>query len=649
MIITLMMSFVMSVPSALVDRVGNTGFVQVEAESFNTLSPRQKELAYWLSQAAIAIDPITYDQLSRFGLRQKYVLELIAAHNPTNGKILEYTKLFWANHGNHNDVTAQKFLPEFTPEELEASALEALKRSPKATMTADEMRKELVELRASFFDPDFEPQLTAKNPEKGRDIIQASANNFYGPGVTMADLEKFDEKHPLNSRVVKSDGGTLVEEVYRAGKGKYGPYLSKAIEYLRNARKVAEPGQGEVIDALIRYYETGQYQDWLKFGALWARNAPQVDFVNGFIEVYRDARGAKGTAAAYVAVRDEKLNRIMVQIAGNAQYFENHAPWADMYKKLGVKPPLAMAIETVIETGDQGVSTVGQNLPNENEVREKYGTKSFFFTGSTRALNRARGKAAIREFANDDEERRISEEFGEEAADMMTALHEVIGHGSGKVNPKLTEDPSVYLKEYYSTLEETRADLMALWHIWDPKMRELKLVSAPVEVAKAMYYTAARAPLVQLRSIPEGDAIEQDHLRNRQVIVEYIMAEVPGAIERVTREGKTSMRVLDFQKMRRGVGMLLAEIMRIKGEGDYAAAKALIDRYGVRFDPKIRDEVVERYRKLDIPAYWSGVNPELRATMTKGRVKSVTMTYPRDLVSQRIGYGAMFLPELRGH
>jgi dipeptidyl-peptidase-3 len=344
----------------------------------------------------------------------------------------------------------------------------------------------------------------------------------------------------------------------------------------------------------------------------------------------------KATAQSFVSVTDEKLNRMMELIAENAQYFENRAPWADQYKKQGVKPPLAKAIETVIETADFSVTVTGDNLPNEDEIHQKYGTKSFFFTGSSRTLTKARGNAPIDEFSYDDEERRISREHGQEADDLLTALHEVIGHGSGKLSPRLTGDPATYLKEYYSTLEEGRADLMALWNAWDPKLRELGLVKSD-DVAKAMYYSAARQPVIQLRAIPKGDTIEEDHQRDRQLIVEYIMDKVPGAIERVQRDGKTFMRVIDFQKMRQGVGMLLAEIMRIKAEGDYAAAKAMVDRYAVRFDPKIRDEVVERYKKLNLPAYWAGINAELTRKGTH-----VTMSYPRDIVKQRLGYAAMY-------
>ena len=624
---------------ALVERVGNTGFIQVEAESFHDLTASQKKLAYWLSRASIAIDPIIYDQLSPFGLDQKRVLEMIVA-NPAGidpvviRKITEFTKLFWASHGNHNDVTAQKFLPEFTFDELVAAARLAAKNSG-----APSIEQTVIDLRPSLFDPDFEPQLTAKNPKAGLDIIQASSNNFYARNVTLGDLEKFKERHPLNSRVGKNENGQLVEEVYRAGTpdgtippGRYSKYLSRAIEDLRKAKRFAEPGQSAVIDALIRYFQTGDFSDWLKFGALWVRNNPHVDFANGFIEVYRDARGAKATAQSFVSVTDEKLNHMMELIAGNAQYFENHAPWAGQYKKQGVKPPLAKAIETVIETADFGVTVTGDNLPNEDEIHQKYGTKSFFFTGSSRTLNKARGNVVTDEFAYDDEEKRIAREQGETADDLLTALHEVIGHGSGKVSPKLTGDPATYLKEYYSTLEEGRADLMALWNIWDPKLRELGLVKSD-DVAKAMYDSAARAPLVQLRAIPKGDTVEEDHLRDRQLIVEFIMDKVPGSIERVQRDGKTYMHVIDFQKMRRGVGMLLAEIMRIKAEGDYAAAKALVGRYAVHFNPATRDEVVARYATLNLPAYWAGINPELKLEGGK-----VTMSYPRDIVKQRLGY-----------
>jgi dipeptidyl-peptidase III len=647
--------------TSLVERVGTTGILQLEAESFKDLTPRQKILAYYLSRASIAVDPIIYDQLSRFALRQKRILEAIVSHPrgtppATLKKINDYTKLFWANTGNHTSSTSQKFLPGFTYAELEQAGLQAIKNGG-LLLTPDEFKKELGELRQSFFDPKFEPMSTAKSPVGGLDIIQASSNNFYGPTVTLADLKNFKERYPLNSRVVKLPDGQLVEQVYRAGTpdgsvqpGLYAEYLNKAIGYLQQAKPYAEPGQAEVIDKLIRYYQTGEHDDWIAVGEAWVQNRVTVDFSNGFVEVYRDARGVKGAIQGFVTVTDEKLNQLMTKIADNAQYFENRAPWKDEYKKQGVKAPVAMAVESVGENGDFGITTVGDNLPNENEIHEKFGTKNFFFTGSTRAFSRATGSTSLEEFASSPEEIRIVKKYGEEADNLLTALHEVVGHGSGKLSPRLTHEPQFYLKEYYSTLEEARADLMALWNVRDPKLRELGLVSSSADVEKAMYYGAARVMLTQLRSIPEGTQIEEDHQRDRQLIANYIMDKT-GAIQITERAGKHYVVVNDFDKMREGVGMLLSELMRIKAEGDYDAIKSLVDKYGVNFDPKLRDEVVARYKRLNLPTYWAGINPELTLVTTKNGsanndVSGVIISYPRDFMRQRLGYSAMYEPTL---
>ena len=625
--------------SSLVERVGSTGFVQLEAESFKTLPLREQTLAYWLTQAAIAIDPINYDQNSVWGLRQKRLLESILLHpqgvDPkVLRKITDFTKLFWANRGNHNEMTAQKFLPEFTFEELKAAA----GKTASAEVDA---------LRPSLFDPKFEPSITAKSPEGGRDIVQSSANNFYH-GVSLADLKGFTEHYPLNSRLVKHDSGKLVEEVWRAGTpdgkipaGRYAQYLKKANEYLEKAKAVAEPGQAAAIGALIRYYQTGEFADWLEFDRAWVGNNARVDFINGFIEVYRDARAAKGTSQSFVSITDQKLNELMLKLAANAQYFEDRAPWAQQYKKQGVKPPMAKACETLIETGDFHVSTVGDNLPNENEIREKYGSKSFLFTGSSRTLRQGTGFGPLEEFAASPEEIALAKKYGEEASDLMTALHEIIGHGSGKLNPKLQGGAEAHLKEYFSTLEEARADLMALWNISDKKLQELGVVSSP-DVMKAMYYAAARTVLTQLQRIPEGDTIEEDHQRNRQLIVNYIMDKT-GAIQKVDRNGKTYLQVKDFAKMKEGVGMLLSELMRIKAEGDYDAIKALVDKYAVHFDPKLRDQVMARYAKLNVPTYWAGLNADLTPKFdAAGKVTAVNISYPRDYVKQQLGYAAMY-------
>jgi dipeptidyl-peptidase-3 len=628
----------------LADRVETTAFIQLQADSFKALTPKQQALAYWLSRASIAIDPIIYDQTSRFGLRQRRVLEAIVEHPQgvkpdVYAKVLAFTKLFWANRGNHNEMTSQKNLPSFTYEEL----LEAAKGAGRADLTT-----EIGELRASLFDPAFEPMTTAKSPSGGKDILQASSNNFYF-GVSLADLKGFAEKYPLNSRVTK-ENGKVIEQVYRAGTpdgkvppGLYAQYLRKANEYLAKARDVAEPAQAKAIDSLIRYYQTGEFKDLLAFDVAWVQNNATVDFANGFIEVYMDARGAKGTSQGFVTITDQKINSLMTRIADNAQYFETRAPWLDRYKNLGVKPPLAKAVEAVVETGDFHVNTVGDNLPNESEIHDKYGSKSFMFTGSQRAIDAATGEGVNIEFSATPEIAERARKYGSEVSNMVTALHEIIGHGSGKLDPKLTHEPGFYLKEYFSTLEEARADLMAYWNIGDPKIKELGLVSNQEEVMKGMYERAASYLTVQLRRIPRGDTIEEDHQRGRQLIAKYIM-EKTGAVAMEKRNGKTYVWVKDYAAFHKGAGLLLAELMRIKAEGDYDAIKKLIDTYGTHFDPALRDEIVARYKKLNLPTYFAGINAELSAQFdSKGNVTGVAITYPRDYVKQQLSYSKMGL------
>ncbi len=539
-----------SFAASVVDRVDKTAFLQVEAESFKTLTPKQQALAYWLTQASIAIDPIIYDQQSRFGLRQKRLLEAIVANKMmvepgVYGKVLDFTKLFWGNKGNHNELTSQKVLPTFTAAELQR----ALEQSGRK-----DLLPEAAALQQSLFDPDFETLITAKSPSGGKDIVQASANNFY-LGLGLADLKGFAEKYRLNSRVVM-ENGKLVEQVYRAGTpdrrvapGLYAEYLGKAIECFLKAKSYAVPKQAKVIDDLVRYYQTGEYNDWLQFGIDWVQDAEPVDFANGFIEIYRDARGAKGSSQSFVSITDQKLSATILKIANSAQYFEGQAPWDAKYKKQGVKPPVAMAVETIVETGDFHVTTTGDNLPNEDDIRLKYGSKSFLFTGSMRALDEATGPAVIDEFAFSPAQAALDKKYGAEATQLLTAMHEVIGHGSGKLSPSLTREASYYLKEYFSTLEEARADLMALWNVFDPKLAELGIISSN-DVGRAMYDDAARAPLVQLRRIPKGDTIEEDHQRDRALISNYI-ADKTGAIEMRKRDGKSFLVVKDYRKMRR--------------------------------------------------------------------------------------------------
>jgi dipeptidyl-peptidase-3 len=631
---------------SLVGRVGDTGFIQLTAESFNALSLKQKLNAYWLYMAAVAINPIAYDQNSVYGLREKNLLEAILTHSKgmnaeALAKITDYTKLFWGNQGNHNTFTSRKFVPAFTPAEFRAAAEQALKNGA-ALGTPARLARELGELEKPIFDPDFQPMLTLKNTKNGEDPLMASGNNLYS-GVTLQDLVGFTEHYALNSRLVKKNG-KLVEEVYRAGTpdgkipgGLYARELNLAIANLQHAIPYAPAQQQKVIRDLIRYYQTGERADWIQVGSDWVIDKSNPDFSNGFVEVYKDARGQKGAMQGFVTLVDEKLNHMMKAFATNAAYFEQRAPWEAAYKNPNPNPPVVNAVEALVETGDFGVTTIGDNLPNEAEIHEKYGSKSFVFTGSIRALSDAPGNKVFEEFASSREEAERAGQFGALTPNLFTAMHEVIGHGSGKLSPKITKEPASYLKEYFSTLEETRADLMALWNFWDPKLIEMGVMPS-FEVAKAAYDGEARAALVQLREVPSGDTIEEDHRRGTQLIVNFVRDKT-GAIQPLERGGKIYLVVTDYQKMREGVGMLLAELMRIKAEGDYEAAKALITKYGIHFNTAWRDQVIARYKTLNLPTYWVGINPELELQKgADGKVQNVRIIYPRDIVKQQLRY-----------
>jgi dipeptidyl-peptidase III len=635
-------------PSSLAARVGDTGFIQLTTDSFAGLTADQKMDAYWLSRAAIAVDPIAYDQNSAVGLREKHLLESILTH--ANGidpavqkKIAEYTMLFWGNKGNHDANTAVKILPEFTADELRAAAEQASKNGARLG-TPTMMARELKELNQDIFDPNFQPKLVQKNPPNGEDILQASSENFYD-GVTMKDLAGFTEHYALNSRLEKVDG-KLVEDVYRAGTpegvtpvippGRYARELSLAIRDLQQAVKYAPPSQQKVINDLIRYYQTGERADWIRTGIDWVKDKSNPDFSNGFVEVYKDPRGQKGAIQGFVSIVDAPMNKLTTGFGSNLGYFEQHAPWDEKFKNTNPTPPFVNAVEMLAETADFGVSTIGDNLPNEDEIHEKYGSKSFIITGSIRALNSAIGNTASDEFLYSPEERDRARQYGDLAENLETAMHEVIGHGSGKVTAKVGHDPEAFIKEYYSTLEESRADLMALWSFWDPKLIEMG-VMPNTDVAKAAYDTEARAALAQLHEVPTGDTIEEDHRRGTQLIVNFIRDKT-GAIQPVERDGKVYLHVTDYEKMREGVGMLLAELMRIKAEGDYEAAKALITKYGIHFNPAWRDQVVARYKTLDIPEKWVGINPDFQLRRGAGGKMDVTISYPRDFAQQQLEY-----------
>ncbi|HYG63150.1 MAG TPA: peptidase [Thermoanaerobaculia bacterium] len=630
----------------IVERIGNRAFIQVESPSFANLTPKQKLLAYHLSRAAIQLDPVFYDQMSDYGIPAKRLLGALVERPERlpaamRQPVVDYAKQFFANSGNHDGATGRKFLPAFSFEDF-AEAAEQARQKGAPLGTKDQLKTVLGELRQPLFDPNYQVSVTNKNPPPGEDILTASSNNLY-QGVTLEDLKGFTERFPLNSRLVKKDG-KIVEEVYRAGTpdgkvppGLYARELKAVIRELEQAIPYAEPDQAKVLQALIRFYQTGSAEDWAAYNVLWIRNDPEVDMASGFIEVYRDARGAKGSAQTVVSVRDKELGPLMQKLAANAVYFEGKAPWADKYKKLDVEPPVGKAIETVIATGDFTVNTVGVNLPNEQDIREKHGTKSVLLTNASRALNATRGVKLATEFSMEPDEQELFEKHGTMAGVLHVAMHEVIGHGSGKV--AVPNDPRTYLREYYSTLEEARADLVSYWNIYDPKLAELGVEDVQ-GVAKELYRALARQGLTTLNRYPTGDEAEEDHDRNRLLIVNYLIE--AGAFERLQKDGHWYITVKDYDKAHATVGKLLAELMRIKAEGDYDAIKALVDKYGVHFDPAVRDDVVARFKKLDIPTYYTGIYPDFAPKKDKsGKVTAVEVSYPRDFLRQQLEWARL--------
>jgi dipeptidyl-peptidase-3 len=625
--------------SPLVEQVDDFGFYQVESPSFAKLSPRQKRLAYWLSRAAILIDPIIYDQLSFDGLREKkLVTALIEDPNrlPAESRdaIVKYAKLFLANRGNHNATSNRKFIPTVSSEAFSAAA-QAAREAGARLGTKETLDRLLGQLRQPLFDPGFEPVLTQKTPPPGKDIITGSSTTFYGPGVTLADVKDYKDTHPLNSRIEKMSDGSLVEDPYRAGKpgagipaGMYATELGRSVEALRNARKDADPQQQKVIDDLIEYDLTGAPTDWHTFNVDWVQNDASVDFVLGFVETYRDARAAKGAAESLVCVKDSQLSPLMQKLAANALYFEQRAPWEDRFRKLDVKAPIGKAVEALIETADFRVNTVGDNLPNEEDIHRAYGTKNFLITNAAKAFSRTRGTRVVQEFQPDALPRYAK--YGALAENLVTAMHEIIGHGSGK--SVTTEEPRQTLREYYSTLEEARADLVAYWNATDPKLSALG-VAHQAEVSGAMYDQLARTIFSVVNHYPKGDQTEEDHDRARLMIWNWVRER--GGIGLVEKNGKHEAAVLNADKAHEAVGELLAKLMLLKGTGDHDGIKTLVDSYGLHFDPALRDEVVARFKSLGLPRYAAGIYADLTLSGRSGK-EDVKISYPRDFLKQQV-------------
>jgi dipeptidyl-peptidase-3 len=630
----------------LLERVDDAAVVQLYADGFPSLPLKQKTLIWHLYQAALAGRDIFIDQKHKDALEMRGVIEQIVAYPQgvdaaTLSEIQRYTKLFWLNNGPYNNLTARKFVLKLTPDQLMA-AVQASAKSGARYMTGREtIDQKLARLGPMFFDPNVDPIVTNKTPGAGKDILQASANNLYS-GVSIADLKGFTEKHGLNSRLTKQNG-TLVEEVYRAD-GRYGAQITEIIRHLEAARPFAEPPMAKALDALVKFYRSGDDADRKAYDIAWVqdRNSP-VDTINGFIEVYLDPRGIKGSWEGLVFyVNQEKTQRIKT-LATSAQWFEDHMPWEAKYRKPNVQGIVANAIDVIVETGDSGpVTPVGINLPNDQSVREEYGSKSVALANVNEAYDRSAPTGMRSEFTWSPEEAARAQKFGTFSGELTTDMHEVIGHASGR-QAEGKPNPQTLIKEHFSALEEGRADLVGLYFIADPKLVELGVIPAADhnDVVLAEYEAYTRNALVQLRRVREGTQIEEDHMRNRQMIVHWLMANTK-AIEKRTRDGKTYLVMVDPKAFREGVGRLLAEVQRIKSEGDAAAAGQLFDTHGIHFDSKLRDEVVARVDKLNLPSYSGFVMPKLTpVTAADGSITDVTISYPQDLTRQMLEYSGV--------
>lgn len=630
----------------LLDRVDDAAIVQLYADGFSSLPLKQKTLIYHLYLAALAGRDIFIDQKHRDALEMREVIEQIVAYPQgvdatALADIQRYAKLFWLNNGPYNNLTARKFVLNITPAQFKDAVYASAKAGAKYKTGSETIDQKLARLQPMFFDPKVDTIVTNKTPGPGKDILSASANNLYS-GVSMADLKGFTEKYGLNSRLVKQNG-TLVEEVYRVG-GKYGNYISEIVKHLEAAKPFAEPPMAKALDALIKFYQTGEEADRKAYDIAWVqdKNSP-VDTINGFIEVYLDPRGIKGSWEGLVFyVNQEKTQRIKT-LANNAQWFEDHMPYDAKYRKSSVQGIVANAIDVVIETGDSGpVTPVGINLPNDQSIREQYGSKSVALANVNEAYDKSAPTNMRSEFSWDDAEAERTKKYATFSGELTTDMHEVIGHASGKQAPG-KDNPQALIKEYFSALEEGRADLVGLYFIGDPKLAEIGIFPAAEQenYMRAEYESYTRNALVQLRRVREGTQIEEDHMRNRQMIIKWLQANTK-AIEARTRDGKSYLVMVDPKQFRDGVGRLLAEVQRIKSEGDFAAAKKLFDDYGIHFDPKVRDEIVGRVEKLNLPSYSGFVMPKLTAvTDASGAITDVTISYPQDLQTQMLEYSGV--------
>lgn len=646
----------------MTEQFADLGILRYKIPGFEELSLKQKEMLYYLYEAALAGRDIYYDQNYKHNLKIRRTLEAIVDSYKGNrdvedfDKFMVYTKRVWFSNGIHHHYSNMKIIPDF-PKEYFAELVNNSDAS-KFPLAEGETIEDLV----SFLTPViFDPNIASKkvNLDPSADIIKTSAVNFYEDGLTQKEVEEFYSKkvnkndpHPiwygLNSKLVKEDG-VLKERVWKVG-GMYSPAIEKIVFWLEKASALTEnETQKEALDKLIEYYKTGDLKTWDEYNILWVKDTTsRVDVVNGFVEVYDDPLGHKGSFESVVSIKDLEATKRIDAISKRAQWFEDNSPIMDEHKKKNVVGISAKVITVVGETGDSSPSTpVGINLPNSTWIRKEYGSKSVSLGNINESYDKAATKGTIEEFAYSEEEIRLSKEYGTLASNLHTDLHEVIGHASGQINPGVGT-PKQTLRNYASAIEEARADLVALYYAIDQKLVDIGVMPT-IDVGKAEYNSYIRNGLMlQLRRIVPGDDIEESHMRNRQAISKWVyeMGKKDNVIEKVVKDGKTYFVINDYQKLRKLFGQLLKEVQRITSEGDYEAAKNLIETYGVKVDLDLNKEVIARYKKLNVAPYKGFINPKLTPVYEDEKIVDVKVEYPDDFTEQMMDYAKnhSFLP-----
>lgn len=624
----------------LTEQFDDIKILRYQVPAFETLTLREKVFVYYLSQAAKAGRNILWDQNNRFNLRIRGVLEWIIRdfsgdrETPDFQAFLVYAKKVFFANGIHHHYSMDKFVPEFSREYFQGLL---------SNIGVPEVLGELDDIL-------FNPACMAKRVvlDEGTDLLKASANNYYC-GVTQKEAEEFynvrgvGEECPvsrgLNSTLVKEQG-IVAEEVWKVG-GKYGADLARISGWLEKALPYAANGQQQkAIRLLIDYYKTGDLRLFDEFSIAWLQeHEASVDFINGFIEVYGDPLGYKGSWESVVQIVDREAGERTRKLADNALWFEQHAPVDERFRKKEVTGVIARVMQVAMLGGDCYPATpIGINLPNSEWIREKYGSKSVTFDNITYAYEQAaQSSGVLEEFAATAEEVRLAREYGSLAGSVHTDLHECLGHGSGRLLEGVRQDA---LKNYYSTIEEARADLFALYYIMDEKLVELGVIPS-LDVARAEYNSYIRNGLmVQLTRVKAGDNLEESHMRNRQTIAAWVYehGKAGNVIERFSRDGRTYFVVNDHKALRGLFARLLAEVQRIKSEGDIEAAKLLIETYGVKTDRELHREVAERYRQLHVAPYAGFINPEYELVEEKGVPVEVKIHYPDNFLQQMLSY-----------